>query len=116
MLALDFAPESFDAVVGMYSIIHLPREEQVEMLKKIVGWLKPGGWLFANFGAADLEAAEAKNWLGEEKGWMFWSGWGAEGTLEKIREVGLEVVVNEIKVDEDEVAVKFLWVLAKKGE
>lgn len=116
MLALDFPPATFDAVVGMYSIIHLPREEQVLMLKKIVLWLKPGGWMLANFGAAETKAIEAQNWLGEEKGWMYWSGWGAEGTLEKIREAGLEIVVKEIKIDEDEVAVKFLWVLAKKSE
>ena len=42
MLVLNFPPATFDAVVGMYSIIHLPRAEQVEMLHKIVAWLKPG--------------------------------------------------------------------------
>ncbi|KAJ7818339.1 S-adenosyl-L-methionine-dependent methyltransferase, partial [Mycena olivaceomarginata] len=45
MLALDFAPASFDAVLGFYSIFHLPKEEQALMIEKIRGWLKPGGWL-----------------------------------------------------------------------
>ncbi|KAI9677231.1 MAG: hypothetical protein M1822_008180 [Bathelium mastoideum] len=113
MLALDFAPASFDAVVGMYSIIHLPRAEQVEMLRKIEGWLKPGGWVLANFAAEEVAGAEKKDWLGEEKGWMFWSGWGSEGTLEKVKEVGLEVVVEDTV--EDVVDAKFLWILARKS-
>ncbi|KAF2807188.1 methyltransferase [Mytilinidion resinicola] len=115
MLALDFAPAVFDAVVGMYSIIHLPRAEQVEMLRKIVAWLKPGGWLLANFAADEFAGAEAQNWLEEEKGWMFWSGWGSEGTLEKVREAGLEVVVRETVEDLPDEKF-FLWILAKKSE
>ncbi|RDW56854.1 hypothetical protein BP5796_12921 [Coleophoma crateriformis] len=114
MLALDFPPATFDAVVGMYSIIHLPRAEQVEMLRKIVAWLKPGGWLLANFGAEELAGKEAENWLQEEKGWMFWSGWGTQGTLEKVKEVGLEVVMQETV--EDVADAKFLWILARKRE
>jgi SAM-dependent methyltransferase len=114
MLALDFSPATFDAVIGMYSVIHLPRSEQVEMLHKIVEWLKPGGWMLANFAAEELAGREVQNWLEEEKGWMFWSGWGSEGTLEKVREAGLEVVVQETV--EDVVDTKFLWILTRKGE
>ncbi|KAF2793995.1 methyltransferase [Melanomma pulvis-pyrius CBS 109.77] len=114
MLALDFPPATFDAVVGMYSIIHLPRAEQVEMLHKIVAWLKPGGWMLANFAAEELAGSEVQNWLEEEKGWMFWSGWGSERTLEKAKEAGLEVVVQETV--EDAVDAKFLWILARKSD
>jgi len=114
MLALDFAPATFDAVIGMYSIIHLPRAEQAEMLHKIVAWLKPGGWMLANFAAAEVAGREVQNWLEEEKGWMFWSGWGSEVTLNKAKEAGLEVVVQEIV--EDAVNSKFLWILARKSD
>ena len=114
MLALDFNPATFDAVVAMYTIIHLPRAEQVEMLHKIVTWLKPGGCLLANFGAEELAGREMQNWLEEEKGWMFWSGWGSKGTAEKVREAGLEAVVQEtVEYTVDE---KFLWVLARKSD
>lgn len=115
MLALDLKPATLDAVVGMYSIIHLPRAEQVEMLRKIVAWLKPGGWMLANFSAEDSAGTEMQNWLGEEKGWMFWSGWGTEGTVNKVREAGLEVVVQETEEDVVDDA-KFLWILAKKSD
>ena len=43
MLALSFPAESFDAVTGVYSIIHLPREEQTQLLQSIGTWLKPRG-------------------------------------------------------------------------
>lgn len=35
MHALSFSPESSDAVVGFYSIIHLPWEGQVVLMKRI---------------------------------------------------------------------------------
>ena len=114
MLALDFAPASFDAVVGMYSIIHLPRAEQVEMLRKIVAWLKPGGSALANFAAEEEMGKEIRSWLGDEKGWIFWSGWGSEGTVNLVREVGLEVVLQETTADVGDA--KFLWILARKNE
>ncbi|KAJ7722562.1 S-adenosyl-L-methionine-dependent methyltransferase [Mycena maculata] len=47
MLTLDFAPRSFDAVLGFYSIFHLLKEEQALMIENIRGWLKPGGWLLS---------------------------------------------------------------------
>jgi len=113
MLALDFQPATFDAVAGIYSIIHLPQDEQVKLLRKIVTWLKPGGWILANFVVEEMAGREVQNWLEEEKGWMFWSSLGSKGTIEKLGEVGLEVVVQETV--EDAVDVKFLWILARKA-
>ena len=69
--------------------------------------------MLANFAAEELERREMQKWLGEEKGWMFWSGWGIKGTVEKVRGAGLEVVVQETV--EDAVDVKFLWILARKS-
>jgi SAM-dependent methyltransferase len=111
MNSLDFAPGSLDAVLGFYSIIHLPREEQTELLGKIHGWLKPGGYLLANFSNEDMEKVVMKRWLADG-GWMYWSGWGADKTQEVVREAGFEVVVGE--VTEDVVDASFLWVIARK--
>jgi ubiquinone/menaquinone biosynthesis C-methylase UbiE len=41
MARLTFSPASFDAVVAFFSIIHVPREEQPELLCNIATWLKP---------------------------------------------------------------------------
>ncbi|KAF2418021.1 S-adenosyl-L-methionine-dependent methyltransferase [Tothia fuscella] len=113
MMSLYLPVQAFDAVVAVYSIIHLPKEEQVTLIKRIAKWLKPGGWFFANFGAEIIEGNEDERWLGEEKGWMFWSGWGEERTLEVLREAEFEVEVKEVVVDIDDGA-RFLWVLARK--
>jgi len=111
MMGLEFSEGSFDAIVGMYSIIHLPRDEQTEMIRRIAKWLKPGGLMLVNFSAEDMPEAIMDNWL-HDKGWMYWSGWGTEGTLARIKEAGLEIILqDEIN---DLVDAKFLWVLAKK--
>jgi ubiquinone/menaquinone biosynthesis C-methylase UbiE len=113
MLALDFPDATFDVVTGFYSVIHLPREEQTQIMKKIQGWLKPGGYFLANFSAEDMERAEIDNWLKHEKGWMFWSGWGKDGSLKIVKDAGLEVLIGEVLEDVGDST--FLWVLAKKS-
>jgi ubiquinone/menaquinone biosynthesis C-methylase UbiE len=113
MMALEVPDQSMDAVVALYSIIHLPLGEQVELLLKITQWLKPGGYLLANFSAEALPGSEMDHWMEEEKGWMFWSGWGAEETVSKVKEAGLEVVTKEIS--KDVVDASFLWILATKS-
>lgn len=113
MLSLDFPDSTFDAVTGFYSVIHLPREEQTQLVKKIHAWLKPGGYFLANFSAEDMERAEIQNWLKHEKGWMFWSGWGKDGSLKIVKDVGMEVLIGEVLEEVGDA--KFLWVLAKKS-
>ena len=41
MTALTFPKNSFDAVIAFYSIIHVPRQEHAELLRKIKSWLRP---------------------------------------------------------------------------
>ncbi|KAM0257675.1 hypothetical protein ACHAQJ_004239 [Trichoderma viride] len=112
MMQLDFPDASLDAVVGLYTIIHLPREEQTEMVARISRWLKPGGHMLVNFTSIAEEAIVNPNWL-VDKGWMFWSGWGVEHSLEMVKNSGLDVLHSEIKGDSGDVA--FLWVLARKA-
>jgi len=111
MMALEFGDGEFDVVLGFYSLIHLPREEQAVMLGRIARWLRPGrGLALLNFAAEDMEGVVMERWFGE-RGWMYWSGWGAERTLEKIVEAGLTVVSSE--VSQDDVDAAFLWVIAR---
>ena len=117
MMGLEFADSTFDAVVAFYSIIHVPREEQVTLLKRIGKWLKPGGWFLATFAAVGAEEDIEQQWLGEEKGWMFWSGWDPRDSAEMIKGAGLELRVNTIaETVEKDVKVPHLWILAQKPE
>ena len=114
MLALSFPDHSFDAVTGFYSILHLPRDEQTLLVRSIARWLKPGGLFLATFGIDDMPAEVQETWLDHEKGWMFWSGWGCEGTVKMVEEAGLKILVREVKEVVGDAT--FLWILAKKEE
>ncbi|KAI5462778.1 methyltransferase [Mariannaea sp. PMI_226] len=111
MMELSFADASLDAVVALYSVIHLPREEQTEMLARVAKWLRPGGVMLANFSAEEMAGVVTENWL-DDKGWMYWSGWGAEGSMKMVQDAGLEVIKSELVDDPSDA--KFLWVLAKR--
>src|SRR5918992_5636652 len=47
VLDLQFCGDSFDAVVALYLLDHTPREELVDLLRRIRDWLKPSGLLLA---------------------------------------------------------------------
>jgi ubiquinone/menaquinone biosynthesis C-methylase UbiE len=113
MLSLEFPDATFDAVTGFYSVIHLPREEQTQLMRKITAWLKPDGLFLANFGVEEMATSETNRWLAHEKGWMFWSGWGKEGSLKMVEEAGMQVLLKEVLEDVGDAT--FLWVLAKKS-
>lgn len=59
---LRFDPGSFDAVVCLFVLIHLPDDEQREVVQRTAGWLRPGGVLVATVGA--------RPWTGEEVDWL----------------------------------------------
>jgi ubiquinone/menaquinone biosynthesis C-methylase UbiE len=98
MGSLQFAPESFDAVAAMYSIIHLPREEHAPLLANLHRFLKPGGRLLAVAGANAWEGSET-NWLdmGAE---MWWSHFDARAGIEMLERSGFRIVRAEIEPDQ----------------
>jgi SAM-dependent methyltransferase len=66
-----FPPSSFDAVVSLYTLIHMPLDEQPALLGRIGRWLRPGGWLLATTGQRAWTGIE-EQWLGGEAP-MWWS-------------------------------------------
>jgi ubiquinone/menaquinone biosynthesis C-methylase UbiE len=115
MLTLDFAPESFDAVLGFYSIFHLPKEEQALMIEKIRGWLKPEGWLLCNFHFEEGDVTREGRFEPQVK--MFSSGLGVEGTRNIFRKQvpGFRLVVDEVDVEwVGKFEERFHWVMALK--
>ena len=43
--SISFNPSSFDAVVAICPIFHLPRGEHPEFFRRVHRWLRPGGYL-----------------------------------------------------------------------
>ncbi|KAF5614484.1 methyltransferase [Fusarium tjaetaba] len=111
MMKLDFEPGSLTAVVALYSIIHLPQEEQREMIRRIGSWLAPGGVFLSTFGTNEASAIINERWL-NEKGWMFWSGLGKEVVMKALtEEAGLEVQHAVLEEDADD---RFIWIISRK--
>ncbi len=44
---ISFPPASFDAIVCLYALIHMPLATQPPLLRRAATWLRPGGWLLA---------------------------------------------------------------------
>jgi SAM-dependent methyltransferase len=118
MMALEFPAESFNVVVAFYSIIHLPKQEQGGLVRKIQEWLVGGRGLFlGNFVTAEGDSVET-DWL-EDGADMFWSGLGVEGTrgMFSSEAPGLEVLLDEVVVEEvGSGEERFHWVMARKRE
>jgi SAM-dependent methyltransferase len=114
MTALDLPPESFEAIVAFYSIIHVPRDEQAALLAKITTWLRPGGLFVAALGIGDSEAGYEADWLGAP---MYWSSFDAATNRGLVRQAGFDLVSADVQAtDEDGVPVRFLWVVARTPE
>lgn len=113
MMSLDYPDASFDVVLGFYCIQHLPRDEQAVMIRKIVAWLRPGGYMLFSFPAQDNANVVMTGWMGE-KGWVYHSGWRADRYRQLLREAGLQLVLDEVR--RDNVKADFLWIIAKKPD
>ena len=72
MTNVDFTEQSFDAIVCLFALIHVPLTEQAGLLRKIRGWLRPNGVLLATVGHQAWTGVE-ENWLGVAGGDMWWS-------------------------------------------
>jgi SAM-dependent methyltransferase len=62
MTAADFEPESFDAVVSLYAVIHVPLAEQPPLFASVHRWLRPGGYLLATVGM-EAHTGTEDDWL-----------------------------------------------------
>jgi SAM-dependent methyltransferase len=107
--AVEFAPESFDAVVSFYAFNHVPRELLAPTFARIHSWLAPGGLLMTALGTSDLEA-----WIGE---WLgaptFFSSFPPETNTRLVREAGFAILRDElVAFREPDGDATFQWVLA----
>ena len=110
---LAFPAETFDAITALYSIVHVPREEQPALFARILHWLKPGGLFLASLSHVGGED-RVDEWLGVD---MFFSGFDANTNRRLVREAGFELIDDQLVwMQEPEMEVAFLWILARKPE
>jgi SAM-dependent methyltransferase len=87
MATWEHEPASFDAVVSFYALIHVPLQDQLNLLPKIRRWLRPAGYLLAIVGAERWTGIE--EYLGAA---MFWDHADRETYLAWLTEAGLAPV------------------------
>ncbi len=109
MTAITFPPSSLDAVIALYSIIHVPRAEQGVLVGRIHDWLRPGGRFLATWAVHGWEGQEA-DW----EGWgapMWWSHHDQATSLALLERAGFAIERAERLTEADET---WLWALARK--
>ncbi|PSL02864.1 methyltransferase family protein [Haloactinopolyspora alba] len=103
---VEFPDASFDAVVCLYTVIHLPLAEQPPLLRRIAGWLRPGGLLLATTGHGAWTGTD-DDWLGGGAT-MWWSHADAATYRSWITDVGLDVEHSDV-VPEGDSAHALFW-------
>jgi len=106
MTKLSFPKESFDGLVALYSIIHVPREKHRKLFRDFHRILKKGAVVLVCLGADEWEGTA--NFFGTE---MFWSQNSPENSLEIIKGAGFSVISGKVLVRGGE---RHYWVLARK--
>jgi 2-polyprenyl-3-methyl-5-hydroxy-6-metoxy-1,4-benzoquinol methylase len=89
---VGFPAESFDAIVCLYALIHMPLAAQPRLLRRAASWLRPSGWLLAVAGHSAWTGTE-DNWLGGHA-LMWWSHADAGTYRRWLEQAGLEITAE----------------------
>ena len=93
MTEITYADDSFNCIIALYSIIHVPIDEQETLLRRIYDWLRPNGYFLCTVGN--------KEWTGTEKNWilpnttMYWSHTDAAQYSEWFMSMGFIICKKE---------------------
>ena len=112
MRKVEFNDNNFDIILAIYSIFHLNNEEQMQLLKRIYGWLKKDGILLFTYATKEYTEREEfegyKNFMGKN---LFY----AHKTPQYIKEYLLSLGFFEVSFKYREIGGEtFLWITVKK--
>jgi SAM-dependent methyltransferase len=112
-LEIEFEPGSFDAVVALFSLTHIPRDRWRSLFGRVGGWLRPGGWLLATLGTSDSPGFDEEDFLGF--GHSNWTNGFAPGAIRTLlASVGFRAARSEVVEDELPSGIeRWLWILGQ---
>jgi SAM-dependent methyltransferase len=96
---MNFPSGSFDAVICLYALIHMPLDRQPRLLSDVARWLRPGGWLLASTGQNAWTGTE-DHWLGGDTT-MWWSHADATTYRAWLEQAGLEITDQQFVPEGD---------------
>ncbi|MCY3782299.1 MAG: class I SAM-dependent methyltransferase [Chloroflexi bacterium] len=89
VVSTTFEPSSFDAVVALYSIFHIPREAQLALFRRLHRWLKAGGYLLCTLSHHSEPGYTEGDFHGVT---MYWSNYGLGEYLGTLANSGFVVL------------------------
>lgn len=108
---VDFNEESFDAIVSLYAIFHIPRKEHEGLFLRIRNFLKYNGIILVTLGTSGSEYGEEKDWCGAPV--MAWSTYDPDTYREIITNVGFTILESGFEGEPTDDEYHF-WLLAQK--
>jgi ubiquinone/menaquinone biosynthesis C-methylase UbiE len=110
MTDVAFRPGVFGAVTAFFSLIHVPRDEQPDVLRATRSWLKPEGLLVVTMGVSESEGSIG-SFLGTP---MYWSSWSRAENLRLVEQAGYQLISATDETElENGTPVTHLWVVAR---
>lgn len=90
MTTLEFEENSFDGIISLFAVIHVPLPEQPDLFAKMARWLKSTGVLAVTVGQ-DAWTGTEENWRDVPGATMYWSHAEAKTYIRWIEASGLEI-------------------------
>ena len=99
--ALELREGTFDGIVCLFALFHLPRDEHATALAGFCQLLRPGGVLFLSIGSSDHEGYIEEDWIGSGAS-LYWSHFDQETTTGLVEAAGFTIDwVRVIEEDEE---------------
>ncbi|MFX0105502.1 MAG: class I SAM-dependent methyltransferase [Candidatus Hodarchaeota archaeon] len=103
---LEFNENTFDGIISVYTLFHVPKEKHFEIFKKFYKILKSDGIILINTGISESEGKS--NFFGVP---MFWSNFSPKTTLNLVKEAGFSIIFDGILERGGELQ---YWIYGKK--
>jgi ubiquinone/menaquinone biosynthesis C-methylase UbiE len=112
IMKINFKNKIFNAIIALFSIMHLPKNDQLKIFDKLYSWLEKDGLLLISLNPdIDNEPINTK-WMGVD---MYWNNIGENEYKKIITNAGFEIIecniLNEKTKNND---IKILWIICKK--
>jgi len=91
MNELEFKENSFDGIISVYTLFHVPKKNHIQIFKKFFEILKPGGILLINTGISE---SEGKSFFFGVP--MFWSNFSPKITLGLVKKAGFLIIFEGV--------------------
>ena len=91
MNELKFEENTFDGIVSVYTLFHVPKKNHLEIFIKFFEILKPGGIILINTGISESEGQSY--FFGVR---MFWSNFSPKITLDLVKKAGFSIIFEGV--------------------